>query len=204
MVSRLFPLLLVFLVATSVHAQKPSPSPAPRGFWKVLVTPKAKWTLVDTIGEKKSPGRIVVETYDVRKVGAADVARLRWTRIWGPAKDDREDYGSSGEGRYTQVAVTPAGLYILSADMDDAKIAEALKRKPSRSDPPKAYKSSKQNEGRYLRVEGDDLVCMGYEPLPGAPDCADTCEGEACYSSTRGPVKLSGTWAPDMGIYAQP
>jgi hypothetical protein len=99
--------------------------------------------------------------------------------------------------------VTPAGLYILSADMDDAKVAEALKKKPSRSDPPKAYKGSKQNNGRYLHIESDDLVCMGYEPLPGAPECDDTCFGEVCVSSKHGIVKLSGTWAPENSIYDQ-
>lgn len=197
-------LVFLLLCAAASASAQPKPSPAPKGFWKVLVTPGARWTLVDTIDKSKKPAKIIVETYDVRKVGAADVARLRWTRVWGPGTSDREDYGDSDSGRYTQVAITAAGLYILSADMDDAKIVEALKKKPSRSDPPKPYKGTKQNNGRYLHLDGDDLVCMGYEPLPGAPDCEDTCFGEACFSSKNGPVKLAGTWAPDMGIYAQP
>ncbi len=194
-------LLFFFLFSLSFGAVAYS-EPPQKGFWKVLVTPGAKWTLVDSVDAKAKKARILVESYDVRTVAGADVARLRWTRIWGPGKTEREDYGDSDQGRYTQVAVTAAGLYILSADMDDAKVAEALKRKPSRSDPPKAYKGSKQNSGRYLLIESDDSICVGYEPLPDAGECPDTCFGEICFSAKQGPIKLSGTWAPDNGVYA--
>ncbi|HZS41652.1 MAG TPA: hypothetical protein VFF06_32705 [Polyangia bacterium] len=169
---------------------------AQKGIWKILVKPGAKWVLRETIGDKKDT--ITVETYDVRKVGAADVARLRWTLKSGK---DKRDVGDSDSGRYTQVAVTDAGLYVLSADMDDAKVAEALKKKPSRSDPPRPYQGTKQNQGRYLTVESADTVCMGWGPLPGAGDCEDTCEGEVCISSTAGVTKLSGTWAPGVTIF---
>jgi hypothetical protein len=199
----LFAVLLI--ASSSVRADEPKPAAAAanKGFWRVLVKPNAKWILRDKIGDKgKNADTITVETYDVRKVGAADVARLRWTLKSG--KDSRE-VGSSDEGRYTQVAVTDAGLYILSADMDDAQIAEALKKKPSRSDPPKPYKGSKQNEGRYLEtstgVKGA-LVCMGYAPITDH-ECEDTCFGEVCISPTAGVVKLGGNWAPGVGIFAQ-
>src|SRR5262245_4709583 len=62
---------------------KSGPTP-PKGFWKVLVQPKAKWTVAFFGGEKPidasdyHPEPITIETYDVRKVGTADVARLRW------------------------------------------------------------------------------------------------------------------------------
>jgi len=174
-------------------------APPLKGFWRILVKPKARWVLYDTIEkDTKRRKRIVVETYDVRKVGGADVARLRWTLV-GP-KGEKQDWGSSDSGRYTQVAVTDAGLYILSDDMDDAKIAEALKKKPSRSDPPKPYKGTKQNEGRFLKVDGD-TVCVGYEPLPGDGDCDDTCFGTMCLTATRGVTRLDGTWAPDNSIF---
>jgi hypothetical protein len=171
------------------------------GFWKALVKPGAKWVLRDTIAEDKAKAStITVETYDVRKVAGADVARLRWTLRSG---SHTEDIGAPEMGRYTELAVTKAGLYLLSADMDDAKVAEALARKPSRSDPPKAYAGSKRNQGRFLVIMDETLVCMGEGPLPGDGECADTCEGQVCISSTAGVVELSGTWAPGVTIFAQ-
>jgi hypothetical protein len=152
-------LVYSLLFAALAYSQSPpqsptqSPPPAHKSFWKILVTPNAKWTLTDTVDKARS--KILVETYDVRKVGAADVARLRWTHLIN--KKDHNDWGDSDSGRYTQVAVTDAGLYILSADMDDAKIADALKKKPSRSDPPKPYKGTKQNQGRYLHFDSSTL-----------------------------------------------
>jgi hypothetical protein len=168
-----------------------------KGFWKILVKPNAKWVLKDIIGEKNAT--ITVETYDVRKVAGADVARLRWTLRSG---DQTTDVGDSSSGRYTEVAVTAAGLYILSADMDDAKVTEALKKKPSRSDPPRPYRGTKQNSGRFLAIR-NGLVCMGEEPLPDAGPCEDTCEGDVCISATSGVVELSGTWAPGVTIFRQ-
>lgn len=170
-----------------------------RGFWQVLVAAKKKWTLnasKDTTGEY-ARARLVVETYDVRKVGDADVARLRWTLFWGAGKkQEKRDVGNSAEGRYTQLAVTRDGLYVLSHDMDDDKIKEALKKKPSRSDPPKEYKGTKQNDGRFLRFDGTTIACMGFEPLPGAGDCPDLCEGEVCFSRDDGVVSVDGKWSP--------
>lgn len=172
-------------------------STAAKGFWRVLVKPNAKWVLRETIDDaagKPSTNTITVETYDVRKVAAADVARLRWTL------KDGENISDIG-GQYTQLAVTPAGLYILTAEMDDAKIATRLKDIPSRSDPPKAYVGTKQNHGRYLRVEDTGNVCMGEGAEPGAGDCEDVCEGYVCISPTDGIVGLFGNWAPGVSIF---
>ena len=183
-------------------------APAGTSFWKIWTKPKVKWVLYDLTGagNKGARQKIVVETADVRKIGDADVARIRWTHVWGKGKDGQDRMGDSDEGLYTQVAVTSAGLYILSDDMDDARIVEALRRKPSRSEPPKEYKGSKANNGRYLRFDqlgGETVVCYGYEPGPNAPPCDDTCFGELCFSPTHGVVEISGTWAPDMGDFAQ-
>jgi len=168
-----------------------------KGFWKILVKPNAVWTLNETIGED-AKGVITVETYDVRKIGKADVARLRWTLKNGSTK---EDIGGH-DGRYTQVAVTDAGLYIMEASMDDKSVEKALAGKPSRSDPPKPYEGTKQNNGRYLMIM-DGLVCLGQGPLPGAGDCPDTCDGTMCISPTDGVVTLYGNWAPGVSIFAQ-
>jgi hypothetical protein len=193
---------LVLLLLASPLSRGDEPK-LPKGIWRILVKPNARWVLHNTFQKGKSKDTVVVETYDVRKVGAADVARLRWTFHEGKEK---RDIGNSDSGKYTQVAVTDAGLYILSADMDDAKIAEALKRKPSRSDPPKPYKGTKQNSGRYLNVDNGDkgpVVCMGFEPPPDAGECESTCDGEMCVSAQAGVVKLEGQWSPDEGIWAQ-
>ena len=184
-------LLVAALALPAVAKDTPS---AGKGFWKILVKPKAKWVLHQTIGDDKK-GTITIETYDVRKIDGADVARLRWTMVSGDGKY-KSEAATSGSQTPTQVAVTDKGIYLLTADMDDAKVSKALKGKPSRSDPPKAYKGTKKNNGRFLTVSGD-VVCMGEEPLPDAGECADICEGEICYSATDGVISMTGTLAPD-------
>jgi hypothetical protein len=176
------------------------------GFWKVLVKPKARWVLKSLFKSEGRQDQVIIETYDVRKLGGADVARLRWTHVWGKGKKGRGECDTCAEGLFTQLAVTPAGLYILDARMTDAAVESALKGKPSRSEPPMPYKATKQNEGRYLRREdraGESLVCMGWEALPGAPACDDTCFGELCISAKNGPVDLNGTWAPENGVFVR-
>ena len=185
------------------HAATTTNGPG-KGFWKVLVQPNAKWTLyffTEVEGgpdNSPHPGPITVETYDVRKIGDADVARLRWTQ----GENKESPLVGTQAPPLDQFAVTSAGLYILKADMTDAQIAEVLKGKPSRSDPPKPYVGTKLNQGRFLQIR-DDLVCMGEGPTPGAPQCEDTCEGSVCISATDGIVRLEGNWAPDMFDYVQ-
>jgi len=106
-------------------------------------------------------------------------------------------------GPLTQVAVTDAGAYLFSASADDAKIRAALKGKPSRSDPPKAYKASNLNEGRYLTVD-DGLVCMGYEMLDKDIECPEVCGASVCIAADEGIVFLDGSWAPDYYDFAAP
>lgn len=166
-----------------------------KDFWKILVKPDAKWVLVDTT--EKGTATVTVETYDVRKVGDAEVARLRITERF-----DGKPQDSSGTFLPVQVAVNAKGLYFLNDTKDDAKILAVLKGKPTRSAPPKAYKGTKVNNGRYLRVDGD-TVCMGEEPLPDAGECADICEGEVCISATAGVVSLHGTMSPNHNDWAQ-
>ena len=164
-------------------------APVRKGFWKILVKPKAKWVLY---GPKKV-SRLVVETHDVRKVGDADVARLRWTRIAG----DGAKSNYTCDGCYTQVAVTSAGMYIVSDAKDDAQIAASLKAKPSRSDPPKPYKPTEENHERYLEIKGG-LVCFGeLTPCPDG-DCEGTDHAEICISPDNGIVKVAGNWAPNL------
>jgi hypothetical protein len=180
---------------------KHEPAPA-RGFWKVLVQPHAKWRLyMGGQTDPKAPDYhepITIETYDIRKVGDADVARLRWRQ----GTDDESPLAGTQAPPLDQFAVTSKGLYLLTADMDDDKIALVLQRKPSRSDPPKPYRGTKINDGRYLELR-DGFVCMGQGPTPDAPECEDTCDGDICISATDGIVRLEGNWAPDMFDYMQ-
>lgn len=162
-----------------------------KGFWKFLVKPGAKWVLHDNIGSGEAT--LTIETYDVRTIGKAQVARLRWT-----LGDDTEALKYTHAPALTQVAVTDEGLYLMWAAWDDKKVAEELKKKPSRADPPKAYKATKLNEGRSLTVDGD-VVCMAYTP----PKDCDSCDGgEVCMDSD-GFTLISNVFAPGQGEYVR-
>jgi hypothetical protein len=167
------------------------------------VAPKASWQLDERAPDKGGkPSSIRVETYDCRVLANASVARLRWTQVLATGN---KDVGDSNLGRYTQVAVTAAGIYLLSADMDDAAVTSALKRKPSRSDPPRPYSGTSQNQGRFLTIEdGKDgpIACMG-APTPRESD-KDPVVGEVCVSAAKGIVFLGGGYAPGGKIFAQP
>jgi hypothetical protein len=185
---------------------KPANAAAAPGFYKILVKPNAKWVLretidLDTSGHKANPRTITVETYDVRKVGDADVARLRWTLA--ERDGTTQNIGDSEAGKFTQVAVTTAGLYIFAAVADDKEIAKRLEGKPSRSDPPKAYSGTVQNSGRALEVTASGLVCMSQSDPKQTGPCEDTCFATMCLSATDGVVQLDGNWAPDTSIFAQ-
>jgi hypothetical protein len=198
MAKRWLGLVVIALLSLPAHA---GDAKAPKGFWKILVKPSAKWVLKNTT--KNDGSTLTIETYDVRKIDGADVARLRWTHRWGKGKADQDaEAASGGTQTPTQVAVTDKGVYLLNASMDDAAVSKALKGKPSRSDPPKSYKGTKVNKGRYLRVDGD-TVCMGEEPLEDAGDCADICEGEICISATQGVISLHGTLSPNHDDFSQ-
>lgn len=177
------------------------PGPPTTGFWLVLVKERAKWILRDTTGnaEERVRNTIVVETYDVRSVGPARVGRLRWTSV---TPEEKGALDQCGFGCPRRVGVTAAGLYFLAEDASDAQILAAIKRPPDRSEPPRPYRATRRNQGRYLRFDGQ-RVCMGEEPLPGAEECDDTCVAEVCISGSAGVVRLSGTWAPSFGIFAQ-
>ena len=159
----------------------------PRDFWRILVRKHEPWVV--TLLERQ----MLVETYDIHRLGNADVARLRWTLKADDSKvEPRQEPADAC--RMTHVAVTDAGLYLLAEDADDAAIAAALKKKPSRSSPPKPYKPTKRNEGRYLSIEHGN-VCWGWENVSRS-DCDDTCFGEVCVSPTDGVESLIGTCFP--------
>jgi hypothetical protein len=183
----------VLAMGGAVRAENKKPG---KDFWNVLVTPKAKWVLHESSpADAAHPSTVVVETYDVRTVGKAQVARLRWTVKDGTS----ESTFGGGVVQPTQVAVTREGLYLLDAAMDDAAVAVALKKKPARSSPPKAYKGSKQNGGRYLTIRGGE-ICMGWAKLAEDGPCEDVCEDEVCYTAA-GVSSISGFNAPGSMIW---
>lgn len=183
---------------TSAVADKAG-APA-KGFWKILVQPGAKWVLEPhgEDGGNVPTSKITIETYDVRKVGNTDVARLRWTEVDG---QDTRPYNDGADDLITQVAVSEKGLYLLRADTDDAGVAKALEKAPSRSDPPKPYKGTKRNKGRYLRIAELGIVCMGWSHVEGDGECEERCEGEICISATDGIVSADGTYVPQDSYY---
>jgi hypothetical protein len=173
--------------------------------WSVLVQPKQRWVLHDDSSE--TPRRvIIVETYDVHQVAGATVARLRWTVKDSERAKDSSQMGSETGPCFTRLAVNERGLYILRDQQDDAAIATQVAGKPSRSDPPRAYEGTKKNQGRYLNVypQADGpVICMGNGPTPGDGECDDVCFEEMCVTPTRGVVQVSGTAAPDYGVFQQ-
>ena len=194
--------VFLFVVAVSL-LEGSSESRAGEGFWKVLAQPNSRWELKETRpDEGRKQATVRIETYDFREVGGASVARLRWTYM---SNGSAKDIGDSDSGRYTQVAVTAAGIYLLSADMDDAAVTKVLKRKPSRSDPPRAYAGTSQNQGRFLTIEpaaDGSMACMG--ALTKKESAKEPGVGEVCISAKTGVVFLGGGWAPEGRTFAQP
>ena len=186
----------VVLALSVVPAQaEDKPPPAPKAakakvkvvpgkdFWKILVKPNAKWVLKN---EEDKKDTVTVETYDVRKVGEADVARLRWMH-------GKEDIGATESGKPTQVAVTDKGLFLLNAKNDDAVIAKRS--------PPRGYEGTKKNGGRYISISDDGNVCMGEAPVDKDFQCEDVCDAWICISPTAGVIELQGLWAPGNAFY---
>lgn len=165
-------------------------------FWKILVKPNAKWVLKN---EESKKDIVTIETYDVRKVGDAEVARLRWTHSSPDGK--KEDIGATESGKPTQVAVTDKGLFLLNAKNDDAVIAKRLTEKPSRSSPPRGYEGTKKNGGRYISISDDGIVCMGEAPVDKDFQCEDVCDAWICVSATAGVIELQGLWAPSNAFF---
>jgi hypothetical protein len=171
------------------------------GIWRVLVTPGAKWVLYNTFVEQKDARpTLTVETGDVRKVGAADVARLKWT--WaGLGASDEHTVGVPG-----QVAVTQAGVWLLDGELDDKGVAAELAKPPSQPNPPVKIDEQTREDGVYVHMwaKGDEpIVCVGEGPVPGADECEDVCFGEMCVGAKGGIVSVSGTWAPNFETYEQ-
>ncbi len=180
--------------------KKPKAPPTPWGLWKPLVQPGAKWMLYARNASNEPT--VTVETYDVRKVGEASVARLRWSL----AEKGKKAEELAAGGPIEQVAVTDKGAYVLAKDESDTKIIEALKKPPTYGDPPAAIDSTKHNDGKNIEHRTTKLgrmVCIGYGPAKGAGECENICHGAYCLSPEKGIVALEGTYGPGDEEYAQ-
>ena len=163
------------LVATPVSAPM---SKAPKGLYDALVTRGKRWEL--TNGEEK----LVVENYNVRKVGNARVAELRW---------------AMGKGKYSGgwprlVIVKKSGLVVLDSLREDSNIKKLVKSKPQYADPPRL---NQKNRAYYAQVL-DDMVCLGFDFWAKKRGEGDICGDESClWRMCLGPEGIVG--ADDAG-----
>ena len=177
---------------------KPPGAVPGKGCWDALVRGGARWVSKDAVEDSKEASEVVVETFDVRTVGTARVARLRWLALSGGKQDPyRTD-------DFDQVALTNQGIYFLSADLDDAGVQGALRGKPTYADPPRTVPSGRGDYVEGLASARGPIVCFGSGPSPKDPRCEDVCNSEMCVSPTDGVVTFEGSWAPGMSMFAQP
>ncbi|APR74974.1 Hypothetical protein A7982_00320 [Minicystis rosea] len=132
---------------------------------------------------------------NVRKVGTADVAQLKYT-----LGRNSSAHVSPDDVLPKQVAVTDKGVWFLPADADDAAITAALRKPPTYAAKPKTFEPTQENGHTFVReakTSGGPIVCTGHA-TPHA-------QGNAmvCFSASHGVVIVDGTAAPASGAYAQ-
>ncbi len=179
-------------------AEKAVAADAAPGLWRPLVAAPATWKLINynIRTEPNQDDAVIVTNYDLRQVGPASVARLRWRQ------SDGEDAGS-GEHLPRQVAVAGNKVWFLPLDADDAAVERALTRKPTFGDPPANIRPTRKNRWRWVNTsEGKhgSVTCIGHYRQDDG--CEDTCTGMVCFSATYGIVAVEGTSSPNFEHYA--
>jgi len=151
----------------------------PKGLWRSLVKPGGKWTLplVSKLMDyemETAPEQITIQVVDVRKVGGADVVRLRWSSARG--KRVGEEVGENYIPH--QIAVSEKGVFTFGEEDSDATILAALKKKPSFTEPPKLENAYDREDGRFVFAPAarPGSACFGW----GATD--STCGANPCCS----------------------
>ncbi len=190
--------LLLVSFAPAAEGQNEQEQPKPKlkekpratSVWEPLVAANARFVLVGSEAERT---RIVVEAYDVRTIQGARVARLRWVVEDGSARSPM------GNSLPTQIAVTRKGAWLLTDRMDDKGVTQALKGKPSFTDPPRPV----EKDDGYVRKDGDG-VCIGVGSLPSKPCPAGVCHAEYCLAPGVGLTSLSGNYTPSAGTFTAP
>ncbi|HVK66812.1 MAG TPA: hypothetical protein VM694_20145 [Polyangium sp.] len=138
---------------------------------------------------------------DVRKVGKADVARLKYTLGRNSSAHEAPD-----DVLPKQVAITDQGVWFLPADADDAAITAALRKPPTHAAKPKTFEPTQENGYTFVReakTSGGPIVCTGHAIPPAQGTCGDKCNARVCFSASNGVVIVEGTVAPASGAYAQ-
>lgn len=170
-------------------------------FWHILAQPGGCWTLVPVDGE---PARtLVIEAYDARMVGDADVARLRLT--YNAEQGPTGEFGDQDHWP-RQVAVTKKGVWFLDVKADDQAVGRALQKAPTYVDAPRPVEPTKANNWQWIRkakTAKGDVLCFGHEVPRGTGQCEDTCDGMICVARTGGFVVAEGTSAPWFGTFRQ-
>jgi hypothetical protein len=188
--------------------QKTCPSigampPEDGGSWRALVSPRACWTLTNFKGGKANAAdTVVIETYDARRVGDGDVAKLRYTRATSEGESDL----NGNELLPAQVAVTDKGVYFFDRRADDGAIGQAMKKAPTHAEPPKPMDPDKKTGWKFLRVKNTphgEVVCIGQELPKSEAKCGDACDGTVCVSAKAGIVVLEGTASPTGDVFVR-
>lgn len=173
------------------------------GVWNAVFRAGQRWILSNGGGD---PGRMLVETTDLRRVDGADVVRLRWLYQADAAAKPKLD---SNVIMPTQLARTPRGVYFLRAEQDDRAVALAIKGRPTHTDPPRLVDSmstkgaSAPSVTRRRSAKGD-TYCFGHGPGKDAGECEDVCFGEFYVSTEAGIVEVGGTYAPGNDRFRAP
>jgi hypothetical protein len=186
-------------------ARKPTGAPPPGGvakpgLWQPLVATATSWKLINynIRDQPDEDNAVIVSNYDLRQVGAAAVARLRWKTSAG------EDVGS-GEHLPQQVAVSGHEVWFLPLNADDDAVSQALTRKPTFWDPPVDVHPTRKNKWRWVQTSSGKhglVTCIGHHQPRGGNECEDTCSGMVCFSATNGIVAVEGTSSPNFEYYA--
>ncbi|MDI1449747.1 hypothetical protein [Polyangium sp. 6x1] len=170
--------------------------------WGPLVRLGACWTLLNhTKGAPDYDDTLLVMVSDVHKVGKADVARLKYT-----LGRNSSVYETPDDVLPKRVAVTDEGVWFLPADADDAAIAAALRKPPTRAAKPKTFEPTQENGYTFVReakTSGGPIVCTGHAIPPAQDKCGDKCNAMVCFSASNGVVSVEGAAAPASGAYAQ-
>jgi len=178
-------------------------APTGESVWKALVTPGACWTLPNVKdGKPSTDDVIIVENYDARRVGDAEVAKLRFTRV----SPGNEEIVSDREHLPGQIAVTKAGVWFFDRKLDDQTIGREMKKPPTYAERPRDLAPSKAGKWQFVRqtkTAKGPIACIGHEQPRADGGCEDTCAGMVCFSSTAGVVLLDGTASPNLERFTQ-
>jgi hypothetical protein len=168
-----------------------------------------RWVLVEsTEGEDRprEPRQLRLAATPLSAVGAIRVARLSWT-LEGPGDTTTTFAAENNPANLPlHVAATGAGLFLLDPEGQAADIKRAVVGRPDYSASPRPIPQRSRPDGTYVvesKFNGRMSYCFGEGSPPGSspPEC-DDCEGMICFAEGAGIVHLSGSLAPDKGVFS--